>query len=366
MPNPIKENRLQRLSPDNYSVGKEIFDFLPIEDTASLVRAEYNTCQLFQTYLNTSKYKRFFSCIAEGRQEEAKTILQQRPDFLFERMDVTDYSGRTFKNISAFKLALYYQDTHMLQMICQCLPENELGDDIKIDLSQQYHSFLAFGVTYTMEEISYVMGDTTYTIGGEKNAQFFNMQPLLDAYQYYLDHHNQWCNNSDWASMKTHWSTVIGLLQRLLPPHVINEMTRPDRSFNKNSTSTSTNFCFPNIEPILIPTFKDRTLPRTASFSTDQAGITASIFPLDKNTEKLGEHFALIRGSWRKASQFDGDITFEFIHLLTEVHIDAVALARLNRVRHQEIKQIPEYLTLKPRPRLIIDNTPEPNLCAIS
>ena len=43
--------------------------------------------------------------VACGHRHDANQVLSQQPDLLLQRADVTDYSGRTFKNITAYDYA---------------------------------------------------------------------------------------------------------------------------------------------------------------------------------------------------------------------------------------------------------------------
>ena len=62
--------------------------------------------------------------VAFGEQDEAKEMLKINPELLLHKGDVTDYSNRTFKGITAFQYALWALDWHMWMMIKKYLPDD--------------------------------------------------------------------------------------------------------------------------------------------------------------------------------------------------------------------------------------------------
>ena len=60
--------------------------------------------------------------VAEGEQDQAEALIKQTPQLLLASGTVTDLSGRTFKNITAFQYALWAMDWHMWTMIKKYLP----------------------------------------------------------------------------------------------------------------------------------------------------------------------------------------------------------------------------------------------------
>ena len=63
-----------------------------------------------------------------------------------------------------------------------------------------------------------------------EHSRHFDLTPLKSALQDYVDGYDNWERTSNWDAMKAAWMQV-GLAQRDVPVHVINEYCRPDRSF---------------------------------------------------------------------------------------------------------------------------------------
>jgi hypothetical protein len=175
--------------------------------------------------------------VATGDQVGAEKGLKINPELLLQRGTVTDFSGRTFVNITAFEYALWALDTrYMCNMMLDCL--SELGDEtrgevIKQGLLRQYKSFEKNkGVDYTIRN------------GEARHEKHFDFLPLLKALKDYVDNFDIW----DWPKKDNHWCTVVGLMQCGLPAHVRQHYCDPDESFhptpafNKNTFKRSLAF----------------------------------------------------------------------------------------------------------------------------
>jgi len=55
--------------------------------------------------------------IAYGHRHVANQLLNKNPDLLLQRSDVTDYSSRTFKSITAYEYAYWAKDTHACRIL---------------------------------------------------------------------------------------------------------------------------------------------------------------------------------------------------------------------------------------------------------
>jgi hypothetical protein len=154
--------------------------------------------------------------VAYGEQEQAEMILKEDPTLLLEKGEVTDYSGRTFKGITAFQYALWALDRHMWRMILKYLPREEAAT--------QLHDHI-----YNKKAYKDMHGD------------YYDFVPLIDALQTYVTNFANW---TDTQKVK-HWCEIVGGAQLSVPAQVANEYCRTDRSF------------YP------VPTFKEDNLPRT-------------------------------------------------------------------------------------------------------
>ena len=135
------------------------------------------------------------SLVAQGRQDEAEVMIEKDPRLLLERGDVTDGAGRTFTHITALQTAVWALDAHMWTMMLpyfdQINARCSAGDQLRL-----------------LEQT------------GTAHGRHFDFKPLLDAYGAYLARPSaeSWCRG-------------VGVAQRALPDHVIQEYTTPDRPF---------------------------------------------------------------------------------------------------------------------------------------
>jgi hypothetical protein len=138
-------------------------------------------------------------CVAEGEQDQAEALIKKDSKLLLAAGKVTDLSGRTFDNITAFQYALWAMDYHMWTMIQKYLPT---------EAQAKQHALL----------------ESKGTVHGKH----FDLQPLLDALKTYVDNAAKW--NYDQRAVEQ-WCKKMGGAQKLLPAHVVNEYCRSDRSF---------------------------------------------------------------------------------------------------------------------------------------
>ena len=156
--------------------------------------------------------------VVRGEQDKAASILASCPHLLIHRGDVTDYSGRTFKNITAFQSSLWSMDTYMCRMMLDAIPHGLAGVALRADLIRQYEELEALGVSYEQEGVTHT-------------SQHFDFSPLIDALQYYHDLRRvgDLVNRDE----KEHlWSRVLGKAQHDVPAHVAQEDCHPNRSFS--------------------------------------------------------------------------------------------------------------------------------------
>jgi TPR repeat protein len=138
-------------------------------------------------------------CVAEGEQDQAEALIKKDPQLLLAAGKVTDLSGRSFENITAFQYALWAMDYHMWTMIQTYLPT---------EAQAKQHALLESK--------------------GTAHGKHFDLQPLLEALKTYGDNHRKWSS----SRCQEQWCKKVGGAQKLLPAHVVNEYCRPDRSFD--------------------------------------------------------------------------------------------------------------------------------------
>ena len=123
--------------------------------------------------------------------------------------------------------------------------------------------------------------------GAEINSKHFDLTKLTTALQNYVDGYDNWERTSNWDAMKAAWMQV-GLAQRDVPVHVMNEYCRPDRSFVP-------------VPPALKLEFDEASLPRVLRFYNYATGSKSTpVFPLDvSGIAGIGFEFSLFRGGGR-------------------------------------------------------------------
>lgn len=242
-------------------VQKEIWGYLGLKDKSALASSSTVYKQLLSTELMTAK---LLMLVAQGAQTRAQAILVQHGNLSLLCSDVTDYSGRKFKSITAYEYAYWAKDTHMCRML-----ERTMDENTKAAMLEKVTAIDTVGLSYEQ--------------GGQvvEHSKHFDMTPLKTALQNYVNGYDAWDAAHNYDAMKAAWMRV-GLAQRDLPVHVINEYCRLDRSFHPLSDST----------------FNEDNLPRILTYYNFNTGSAAPLFPLVvSGSSGLGLDFAVARGS---------------------------------------------------------------------
>ncbi|MFO2971143.1 hypothetical protein SCO12_06725 [Legionella pneumophila serogroup 10] len=285
-------------------------------DMSNLVSTSKRMYSLFQparllnkflqriAYGEQDKAERLFTAIYQGNVEKIQQALLHQGRF-------TDYSGRTFK-CSAYEYAYWAKDTHMCRML-----ERYMDDATKAEMLARVTKIEHTGLSYTQHGVAYC-------------PQHFDLTPLIQALQFYVDNYDAWYAASNWATMEAAWMNV-GLAQRDVPAHVAQEYCRPDRSF------------YP------CPPFNEPALPRILTFYNWITSRAESWFPLTASNSGLGFDFALIRG-WPAQRAVDGLL----VPCRAAAGRDLAAVSRLDEVRTVELTQSREHLNPPPMSQSMI------------
>lgn len=171
--------------------------------------------------------------VARGEQNEAEALCRTNPNLLLHKGKVTDYSNRTFQNITAFQYALWAYDWHMWEMLLRYLPPPAA--------KQQLHD---------LER------------NGTKHRKHYDANDILRALKTYVDTYNAQAaaGSYNWNQLESLWSKGVGGAQLRVPTHVANEYCRRDRPF------------------VPTPTFTEPTLPRGLSFYDLNTGLPTGWF----------------------------------------------------------------------------------------
>ena len=228
----------------------------------------------------------------------AKDLLEKSPEFLLKRAPLTDWASRKFEGrkteahpegegITAFEYALWAKDFKMLEMMLGCIPATAEGDRIRAGLLEQYEQVTApicagGGLTYELTydrptqdangiPIKDAAGIWQTTPVTEVHAEnHFDMTPLIDAYQDYVDKFDT--VGRSFPVRDACWIKIIGTLQRLLPIHILQRYCDPGTPFSPMPSFTGV--------------FK-----RTTQFFSDLHGSKESLL-----SSSLSTDFSLFRG----------------------------------------------------------------------
>lgn len=305
-------------------ISNAIASYLNPADKLNLALSYKENLRIFKPELRLSNYLHF---VARGQQDEAERLLNMRvkqddsyPNLQLVKEICTDYSGRTFE-CTAYEYAYWAKDVHMCRML-----EAHMDDYTRSEMLKRCEAIENNGLRYSQ---SVRQADGTHRTE-QRCTSHFDFTPLKTALEAFVEGFVNWNWEERWAA----WMRV-GVAQRDLPVHVINEYCRPDRSF----------------EPLTESTFKEDKLPRVVTYYSFHTGRPdVSLYPLNNTASAgLGVNFALIRlvehgggAGWN----VDG-------HRLAKcAQLDFEAIIRLDEVRTAGVKLSLETLKGPKEPRV--------------
>ncbi len=126
----------------------EVSTFLTLDEVINLASTSITQTQFFKPMLDV---RRFLLHAVQGSYDKVVSLLLNNSDLLTQKGKVTDYSDRTFYNISGFQYALWALDKNCWIMMLECIPRNEEGLRIAKLLVKQYKELKEEGVTYAFK-----------------------------------------------------------------------------------------------------------------------------------------------------------------------------------------------------------------------
>ena len=221
--NDIKPDLIETL-PENFIGDKEasVSDFLSPNDRQALAATSKRNYGLFHKKpIGERLVAKLLLFVARGEEDKARQILERSPELLCRRGNVTDYSMRTFYDISAFQYALWALDTGMQRMIMNVIPEGAAGHALWVELIAQDAALEDEGITYTLN------GET------HMNQHHFDFGIIIRPLEYYVNNFERWDNENpmNLTAIQEAWCKGVGGAQVLVPVHVANEYCHPTRSF---------------------------------------------------------------------------------------------------------------------------------------
>jgi len=150
-----------------------------------------------------------------GAQEPMEQILKQQPELLVTYAPLRDISGASFQSITLFLHAVWAGDVrYMAPMMLNCLPKNEQGEKIRIELLRQFNELMSQGVVYQLN-------------GEMHREKQFSLKPLITELDTLVTNFNQWTPEE----RDLYWCTKVGHEQTRLPAHVRHHYCDPEESF---------------------------------------------------------------------------------------------------------------------------------------
>ncbi|HAZ7572088.1 F-box protein [Legionella sp. PATHC032] len=195
-------------------IEKEIGQYLNLSNIAHLAQTSQNNQTLFESQLYNVSILLFHA--VRRKDNAVQSILTKDINLLLKRGNVTDYSGRTFEDISAFEYMLWALDKHGWTIMLECIPKDSNFEKIFKELLSQYNKVETDGVTYTLNEKKVT----------EHHFDFQNT--IIKALQDQVNSIN--APNPNWEAINKQWTVRVGGAQKLLPLHVVHEYCA-DRPF---------------------------------------------------------------------------------------------------------------------------------------
>lgn len=145
-----------------------------------------------------------FALAGLGAQDEMENLLKEYPEDLLVKAPLRDISGAQFESISLFQHCIWTKDIrYMANMMLDCLPKNQQGEQIRLELVRQYEELMAKGVVYQLKGVMH-------------NEHHFSLQPLITAFSTYVENYPVYTKDQK----KLNWCAVVGPLQALVPAHI--------------------------------------------------------------------------------------------------------------------------------------------------
>jgi hypothetical protein len=146
---------------------------------------------------------KFMQLVLHGRSPSAYAMLLDTPDLYFTRIpSITDYSGRTFTDITAAEYYFWSNDFGSLTMMLEAIPKGHDRDDerdicILSELKKQIEKVGKKGISYQQN--------------GQRFHEFnYSDQAHIDVLRHY--HKNHSLMNED--QRMEYWITKVGAVQR--------------------------------------------------------------------------------------------------------------------------------------------------------
>ena len=320
-------NRLSELPTE--LVTKDIGAFLGTSGESGLVA----TSRHFRDALQPKRVlTTFLECVAHGEQNKAEALfrrlykdnVEKRQEALCHVGEFTDYSGRKF-NCTAYEYAYWAKDKHMCRML-----EGYMDNETKKIILDRINVIEGLDPDKP-KGLSYQQG------GHEYRSSHFDLSQLITALQEYVSGFVIWRDTGDLTEAGPAWMKV-GMAQRDLPVHVVNEYCSLHRSFSP------------------CPRFEEKALFRNVRIFNDTMNAFQKLYPLVFSaTSGLGIDFALTRGHRKPMSHVPmpdsvNNVMVDGLRVCSPENaaLDLAAVTHLDEVRSSDYRR--SYDNIQPTP----------------
>lgn len=308
--------------PDDLKGSLGINAFLKPRQVGLLMTASKGHYCLFKPEMDALKIQQF---VFSGQQKEADLLLTRHSNLqlLLKKGTITDLSGRTFDNITAYEYAYWAKDTHMCRML-----QTHMNETTRSYFLARCNEIDDIGLTYQQGENVFLQ------------SKSFDFTPLKLALSRFVSGYDNWIATENYDAFNQAWAD-IGIAQHNAPAHVINEYCRIDRAF------------FPR------PMFNESTLPRELMFKQNSSHTLSdiylfflSLFFVDNQQrycfEKSFTNLTLFRGNGEARASYDGVPVLFADEAVSrqDLVIDLDAIEYLDEVRTADRVQLRENLQI--------------------
>lgn len=158
----------------------------------------------------------FLESVVKCEMEIVDLLLQQDQNLLLHQGNVTDYSGRKWKNISATQYVNWALDTEMFSLMMKHISLDEEGDKIRVQVKHQVDMSDEHGICYTLNNQNF-------------KEIHYNYKVLTDAYIAYFELK---AVSFKFDEVEKLW-LLVGAEQRNVPVHVAHHLCNPEEELDR-------------------------------------------------------------------------------------------------------------------------------------
>ncbi|CEG55763.1 hypothetical protein [Legionella fallonii] len=224
-----KHDETEQLAPFNF-LSEELTDNIRTELQDN--RLSHNmfafTCRTFYRLAKAERLRaRLADCLIERESLEIQHMLTRYPQLLVKRGLIIDKSIRIFEECSVWEYILWALDVKFMgPMMVDCLPYDEQGKQIALQLLAQLEHHEQHGITYLLN--------------GKDHCESHYDFSILAVLQTFVTNFNSW----EWHEQINFWKKDMRRAQLYAPTHIAQHYCAPE-AFNGDTLSHSLTFLHP-------------------------------------------------------------------------------------------------------------------------